>query len=779
MLKHTLTIAIRNLGRDRGYSLINIIGLSVALACCILMFLFVRHEWTYDTFHANASKIYRILGVTTEYSGERVVWATTPQPLGTTLIDQIPDVTSAVRLRVWSGMVRHGDHAFREDLILQTEPAFFEMFSFPLVQGDIGTALSDIHSVVLSRAMAEKYFGDADPIGEQIAIRDTEFTVTGVTEQIPSNSSIQFDFLIPFQTTLSRTDWLSGSVNTYIELGDASKIPALEQLFKTVVEQHIPPWGVFTSRQFRLQPLMEMHATTGIRFDGVSVRDPMMPYILSGIALMVLIIACINFMNLGLGRSATRLKEVGLRKVLGARRLQLMRQFWGETVFLCVLALVVGLTLAHLFLPVFNSLAETSLELDYASNWSTVLALIGLLAFVSLVAGSYPAMVLSGFQPVTMFRNRQLRFGGAGLFGRGLVVVQFGLSVLPVIGTFVMFQQLSYIRTRDLGFDREQVVVIRTQGANPINRLRDALASYPDIIRISGGATSIGPDRGVRMQGITGADGRSISVIDYPVAHEYLETLGIELLQGRGFSNTFGQDETGSVLVNEALVREMGWDEPVGQTLPGGALTVIGVVRDYHFQSLHHTIAPMTITLNPDRINFLLVKISPDNIPETVALLKDTWAGLVPDLPFEFYFLDEDIDRFYRAEQRFSRIATYASLFAIGIACLGVFGLTTLAVACRTKEIGIRRVLGAGVAHIVGLFSREYVLLLCVANVIAWLAAYYAMQRWLMDFAYRIDLGLTPFILGGVLTVTIALATAGYHAVRAAMANPVETLRYE
>ena len=395
MLRHYVIIAIRGLMRDKAYSLINILGLSVGLACCILMFLFVRHEWTYDAFHTNASSIYRIIIEKTEYSGKIMPWGSASQPLVSVIKEQFPDVEQAVRMRYWGGVVQSGNQTFQEDNVWQTEPSFFEMFTFPLIRGNATTALRDKQSVVLSRQAVDKYFADSDPMGRRIMIRETEFTVSGVAERLPENSSITFDFLIPFQIPL--TDWRNSGVYSFVQLRDPTRIPDLEQLIQTLIDEHAPAGGVFTAQKAILQPFTDIHLTPDIFFNFTDSADPRMPYILAGIALMVLFIACINFMNLSLGRSATRIKEIGIRKVMGAQRLQLMRQFWGETVILTALALFLGLNLAHLFLPMFNGLAETELRLDYLSDGVTILTLIGLLAVVSLTAGSYPALVLSGF----------------------------------------------------------------------------------------------------------------------------------------------------------------------------------------------------------------------------------------------------------------------------------------------------------------------------------------------------------------------------------------------
>ena len=784
MLRNYLTIALRHLLRDRGYAVINILGLAIGIACCILIFLYVRHEWTYDAFHEKADRIYRVNLVGKTPDGETYEMSISPIPLAPALSEQFPEISRVVRLRGGGGMVvRRGDRMFREEGVLFTDSLFFDMFSFRLRRGDPATALKDKDTVVISRTAADRYFGGDVPQGARITIDDDEMIVTGVVEDIPGNSSIRFDFLIPYAKMRDKgwwsyqsTSWNSSSTYTFIELMDPAQTPALEERLPGFVETHFPEEY---APGLSLQPLTAIHLNPDVRYSQGSPSDPKLSYILAGIAFLILLIACINFMNLAIGRSSTRAREVGMRKVLGAQRTQIMRQFWGEAILLCGFALALGVVLAHLFLPTFNALADKNLVLDYHTSGSTLLALIGGVGLAVLIAGGYPALILSGFNPVSVLKN-QLRIGGANLFTRSLVVVQFALSVLLIICTLIMFRQLDYIRNQGLGFNQEQVAIIRAPwNISVLDVFRNAISSYDDILQVTGASASFGPDRGGEHGTYIDKE-RNIQLTAYTfrVDYDYVKTLGLELVDGRDFSREFVGDAGKSSIINQAAVRDMGWEEPIGQKLPQGT-TVVGVVKDYHFQSLHEAIAPVVMHLNSGNVSYIMVRISGKNIPATLALLEDKWQEAAPLVPFEYYFLDEDIDRFYRSEARFSRIATYSALFAVFIACMGGFGLITLAVTRRTREIGIRKVMGATVPDIVLLLAKEYVRLVVIANILIWPLAYWVMSRWLQNFAYRVEIGPGAFVTAGVLALVIALLTVGYQAVKAALANPVDALRYE
>jgi len=807
MLMNYLTVAFRNLVRNRVYSAVNILGLAVGIAFCILTFLFVRNEWTYDAFHETADRIYRIV-LREEIRDREYLSAMMPDFMGPALAEEIPEIERFARLRKsLSSVVRYRDRFFTEE-ILFADASFLNMFSFPLVRGNAATALQDRHSVVVTEDMARKVFGQEDPLGKVISIRNfywdgkaRDFRVTGVARSAPENSSIQFGFLVPIQNVPPVQHAREGMLFSarseviYVRLSAHSRPADLREKLAAFLDKYRGAYGQVVELQF--QPLADVHLTTQVGYGLEPTSSPVYSYMLSGIALAVLLIACVNFTNLSIGRSSTRAREVGVRKVVGAMRTQLMRQFWVESILTALLSFVLGIALAEFFLPAFNGLVDRDLSLDYRVNASTLIGFVGVALFVGLAAGGYPAVALSGLHPVDALKSR-LRIGGANLLGRLLVVLQFSVSVLLIICMSGMSRQVRLLRGKDLGFRPEQVAVVSTSSLSSLawderSRLldiyRDELTRFSGVVAVSGSDVLDDP----RSRDLSFPDGKEMKVDCLSADYDFLRTLGIRLVEGRNFSPDFPADETRSVVVNETFVRRMGLNAPVGQTVPlrrffrrsGKSYrvteaTIVGVVGDFHYQSLYHPIRPMALLLSPRLGRRLLVRISsPNGVPGTLDAMRQKWQEVVPGFPFEVSFLDEHIDRQYRSDEQWQQIVEYAAMFAIFVACLGAFGLTTLAVTRRTKEIGIRKALGASVSSIVGLLSREFLFLVAVSNVIAWPVAWYAMGRWLRDFAYRIELGPGVFLLGSVLALLMVILTVGFQAVRSAMANPVDALRHE
>ena len=788
MLKNYFKTALRNLLKYKNHSLINILGLATGIACCTLILLFVRHELSYDTFHAQKNQIYRAF--CQFKAGEREYTTLNfPMPFGPALSAEIPDIAATVRFQNRTAVVRYQENLVREE-VLFSDPAILQVFSFPLLAGDPANALQSSGAIVISRAMAQKYFGGEDPLGKQISLRLSEqelpFFVSGVAENIPENSSIKFDFLAPYDRLVDLSegarvraqDWSSFNSVTFVLLHENSKPADLETKFAAFTKKYFAdPTTIF------LQPLTDIHLNPELGSGGLEpVSDPKYSYILAGIALMVLLIACINFMTITLGRSSSRSREVGMRKVLGAQRLQLVKQFWSEAMLMSLFALILGIALAEFFLPAFNRLTEKNLSLNFTSDGLTALGLLGLMLFTGLVAGSYPALLLSKYQPVEVFKGN-LRLGGAAAFGKWLVILQFSLSIFLIVSTMIMTQQKRYLMAKNLGFNDDQVIIIPTireeEGEKLLNLFRSQMASHQNVLNLSGAGFSI--NRGSHQVSASFQE-QNIRTNEFRVEYDYLATMGIELLQGRNFSKAHQTDPTEAAIVNEALVKEFGWEQPVGKTFKfrGRDLNVIGVVKDYHFESLRSKIAPVVLHLDPDTpLRYLLAQIPSHDMPATISMLQSTWKTIAPDLPFEYYFLDNDVAEQYRAEQRWGNIVTYSSVFAIVIAGLGLFGLSALSVARRTKEIGIRKVLGASVASVVSLLSKQFTKLVLMANVIAWPIAYFAINAWLQNFAYRIGIGWWMFALAGGIALIIALLTVSTQAIKAALTNPVEALRYE
>jgi putative ABC transport system permease protein len=810
MLKNYLKIALRNLRKQKLYSLINVMGLAIGLAFCVLVLLFVHDELTYDRFHANSDRIYRLFRdpVVADSPINRELYA--PIPTGPAMQATFPEVEEFVRMAPFgSSVIRRGGQLFEQEGLAFADPSIFRVFTFPLRFGDQSTALARPGSVVIGKELARKYFDAENPLGQTLSIRLDgefhEFEVTGVLEEIPANSSIRFQVLLPVQALLNifesyarvENRWDGTRVITYVQLrdgADVGKVRAqLPQFMNTYMgdlfDQMRQEGTLKTAGPpivYQLQPLSDVHLNPEVPGGFTSPNDPQYSYVLGGIALAVLSIACINFMILAIGRSAKRVKEVGLRKVVGASRAQLMGQFWGEAFLLTALAFFLGIGLAEALLPVFNELADKNLSLSsVTASVPATAALGGLLLLTGLAAGCYPALVLSGFKPIESLKDK-LSLSGSNRFTKTLIVVQFGLSVFLVISTLVMSNQLRYIQNKNLGFQDEQVVVIpvnELDGERMLNLYREALSSHTGVVDITGANVSFATGlwrRGFDYKG----ELRQMAV--FRVDPNYVETLGMKVVQGRNFDPNLASDSTESILVNQAFVEQFGWqDQPLGKVLPvdwGGMKNpkVIGVVENFNYQSLRSRVEPVIIYTNPmDPILNLLVRIRPENMSGTLEDLRATWAGITNEVPFAYSFLDEDMNRLYRAEQRWSRIVGYGSFFAIFIACLGLFGLAGITALQRQKEIGIRKVLGATVANITALISGDFARLVGLAVVLASPLAWYAMNNWLANFAYRTEVGPDIFLVAGGAALAIALATVSWQAVRAALANPVESLRSE
>ncbi|MCI0692120.1 ABC transporter permease [candidate division KSB1 bacterium] len=805
MFKNYLKIALRNLLRHKIHTLINIAGLAVGIACCILILLFVRNEITYDRFHEKADQIYRVYKFEKRTDGDHRL-ASLPPPLALALTEEFPEIERTVRFFLpfneATKPVRYGDN-WLEEKVHFADADFFAVFTFPLLKGNPATALRDPDAVVLGENFAATCFGNDDPIGKRITIRlggsDQDFIVTGVAKNMPENSSVKFAILLNYQKVKDElrgffgenvlTSW-NNFTEIYVQISEQAQAAALQARLAPIVEKHrgnlVQSWrlaNVPEAFQLHLQPLTDIHLDPTIQGGIVPASNPAYSYILSGFALLLLLLACVNFMTLAVGRSISRAREVGMRKVLGAARIQLMRQFWGEALLLSFLSLLLGWGLAELLLPVFNELAEKNLAIDFFANWNMLPTLIGLMLVTGLTAGSYPAVVLSQFHPVDVLKGA-LKLGGKNRLTQTLVVLQFALCIALIISTLVMFRQLHYVRTKDLGFNKEQVVIIptHTQGADGANLLalyKNELATDNRIINVTGSDGLFA--RTSLSLSVHTAD-KNFEIATYRADENYLATLGIELAEGRNFSRKITTDAEEAVLINESLVKALGWDAAIGKEVPVGfpSKTVIGVMKDFHFDELHHEIQPLLLNMHPGRpIQFILARISPVDISGTLGLLRQAWQKLAPNSPFTYSFLDEEVGRHYKTEVRWEKTVNHASVLSIFISGLGLFGLTAVAVTKRTKEIGIRKVMGATAARIALLISGEFLALVFIAFIVAAPIAYWAMNRWLQDFAYRIDISWWVFILAGGLALVVVLLTVSTQAIKAALANPVEALRYE
>jgi putative ABC transport system permease protein len=809
MFNHYLKIALRNIRKHKSYAFINVFGLALGVACCVLVFLFVQHERSYDRFHENGAQIYRVNLSAKKPDGSVKLQAGQPAPLALALKSSFPEITNATRLGAGSVVIRFGEASIKERA-LYADVDFFKMFSFPLLHGEAATALANKNALVLSEALAQKYFANDNPLGKTLTLnfgdKEQDFIVSAVAQKIPSNSSIDFDLVLPYENSPNYNElenlWTSWGTVTFIQTATGVQPAALQSKFKEFVKTRygamIKTWEILgwlakekEALQLELQPLTALHLDARVESGAVPMptSSPTYSYILAGIGLIVLLIACINFMTLAIGRAASRTREVGMRKTLGALRSQLLKQFWGEAMLFSFFALLLGVALAEFFLPLFNALANKALAIDYLGDWKIYAVFVVLMISIGLMAGGYPAIFLSRFQPVATLKNKTF-FGGKNRLSQTLIVAQFSLSVLLVVCAIIMSNQLDLLKTHQPGFNEEQVVVIPTnardaEGEKLLQLYHERLAGQSRVHGVTG--NSDGFYKETAWMSFGGNDGATWQVNVMRVDPDFIKTFGMEILQGRDFSREMTADFKKSVIVNETLVKELGWKEPVGHVFSEFATEelkkpeVIGVIKDFNYASLHERVKPLVLLLDPSyaAIRYLYVKLAPGNFSEALALLQNNWREIAPSQPFDYYFLDADFDQRYRAEERWAHIVAYAMLFAIAIACIGLFGLSALTVAKRTKEIGIRKVLGASIFSVVRLLTKEFVLLIALANLLAWPVAYFAMQQWLQDFAYRINVSLWPFILSGIFALGAALLTVSFQAVKAALANPVEALRYE
>ncbi len=807
MLKNYLKVALRNFIKRKSYSLITVTGLALGLTACILISLYLKQELSYDCFHENADRIYR-LAVETERPESVELTANTPFPVAEAFKQDYPGVESVARLYSWSSvLVQHKDLRFVEEGWYFMDPEFFTLFSFPFLEGDPARALDSPESLVISASMADKYFGDSDPIGQTLRMEGKhEFQVTGVVADIPVNSHIHFSFAASFNYVTdelvgySMNEWGAFSdLCTYVLLPSGMRPADLSRRIEGFMMRHgdYPP-GL--DRRVFLQPLTSIHLKSHL--DGELEPNTHISnlIILGTIGLFLLLIACINYVNLATASSARRAREVGLRKVLGAEKARLIRQFLTESILIAMLALLLSLFLVELTLPTFSALVGTPIDMIYAKDIGFLIGIALLTLVVGMLSGLYPALFLSGYQPVKVLKGTP--YGGRGSvhqgwLRKGLVVAQFALSILLIVGTLLVNQQLRYLRDARMGFDKEHMVMLPIFQAQQFfdesvnedyETVKYAIQTNPAVSTATACFkaplaqyainVSVYPD---------GAQGENRYVFNLNfVDFDFVDTFGLELIAGRNFSKEFATDYHEAFILNEAAVRRMGYpsvEEAIGKkfTIGIGEMegTVIGVSRDYHIASLRENIEPLILLHWPSLFSQVAVKVNGQNIPAALAHLEDTWNTFRPDSPFRYSFLDENIGLIYAQEAQTSAIVRTFSLIAVFIACLGLFGLASFTAEKRTKEIGVRKVLGASVSRITYMLSTEFTKWVLLANVVAWPLAYWAMHSWLSGFAFRTRIGILPFLLAAAASLVIALLTVSLQAVRAAAADPIKSLRHE
>ena len=783
MFKNYFKVALRNIQRHKAFSLINITGLAIGMACCILIMLWVQDELSFDKFHDHKDSLYRLITQDPDATGD-LGNSTIPYALAPILKSEFPEIVNFTRYQDLSWILTcsftYKEKKFYEPNFFLADPTFFEMFSFSFIKGHPAAALQDIYSIVLTEETARKYFGTEDPMGKVLKINNVaDLKVTGVIQNLPHNTHMQFDLMSPIQLLgeqkISSWAWESFS---YIQLQSDTDLTAFREKIAGSLTKHSPQTWVKSKVNF--QPVAKIHLHQGR-------GDIRLVYIFSSVAFFILLIACINFMNLATARSAKRAKEVGLRKIVGAHKPQLIRQFFNESLLLAFIALIMALILVRVVLGAFNNLTLKPLSMDIIANPALFVGMFSLTILVGLISGSYPALFLSAFQPVQVLKSGFSGRSGGSLFRKILVILQFSISVILIIGSIIVYQQLYYIQNTDLGWERENIIVmpINNELKQQFQSLKDELERHPNILHVTAASTvpsHIGNTNPILWEGKETDEPASIKFV--VTEYDYVKTFGMDILQGRDFSKDYETD-VNNFIVNQKAVELMEMESPLGKQIRfmGVNGKIIGIVKDFNFRHMRYEIIPLILTIHPRNYDyfykFVFAKIRPTEIPESIEHIRTVCAKYSPHFPFKYKFVDDEYNNMYIYERYVTRISNTFTFLAIFIACLGLFGLASFMAEQRTKEIGIRKVLGASVPGIIVLLTKEFSKWVIMANIFAWPIAYYAMTKWLNNYSYRVPIFWWIFIAAGVAALIIASFTVSYQAVKAARANPVDSLRYE
>lgn len=793
MLKNYFKIAFRNLWKHKVFSLINVLGLTVGMSACLLISLYVNFELTYDAFHSKSDRIYRLVTDVITPS-ETINAGITSWAYGPTIKQDFPEIEAYARINGGSFLVRKGDIKFQEEATVFADSSFFRVFDFKLIQGDPKTALKEPLSLVFTEKAAKKYFGDSDPLGQTLLLSGESLPakVTGVMKDIPENSLIKGDMFVSMTTMTQRfnrgidDEWGNFGATTYLLLKPGTDSKALEKKFPAYLQRRAGKLMRESKMSYKLflEPLLDVHLQS--ERDVAEKGSMSNVYVFSVVAIFILLIACINFVNLTTARSAERAKEVGIRKAVGAAKGLLARQFVSESVLLCLIAFVFSILLSAALIPMFNNLAGKVIVSGIFDDPSFLAYMLVAAILIGILAGIYPALVLSSFEPVTVLKGRFTTSIKGILLRKGLVTVQFAISIALIIATMIVYIQMNYMRNRDLGFSKDQMLVISTEGDPKREAFRESLRGLTGV-KSTASSSSVpgGPNRGAYSEIENKSGDLQVANLDlYFVDFDYIPQFGLKMAAGRPFSREFGTDTTQAMVINEAAVKLLGYTRPedaIGRRFKqwGREGKIVGVVRNFHFRSLQETIKPLTMRIEPGGTELVSVKIEGNLLKETIAAVEAKWKEIVPGRPFNYYFMDEFFDRQYRSEERFEKLFFNFAVLAIFISCLGLLGLASYSTMQRTKEIGVRKVMGASIASIVGLLSRDFLKLVLRAFVVASPIAYFGMDRWLENFAYRTDIHWWVFAVAAVLSTAIAFATVSFQSVKAAVMNPVKSLRSE
>ncbi|MDQ4139337.1 MAG: ABC transporter permease [Bacteroidota bacterium] len=797
MLKNYFKIAWRNLLRNKAYSAINIAGLATGISACILIFFYVKHELTYEQDFDKYDRIYRVV-TDINLQGQQDKFARSPAPLAAAMQKDYPEIEKVARLLpIGKQTVWLEDKAYNEEDLFFADSTFFDIFSYEFLVGNPQTALQNAQTVVISDRLAEKYFGSVDDaVGQVLQFSNNAYVITGVFKDtqhshIKANLFLAERTLKYDDTDSTNYSWFAMNWFTYILLPEPEQEGSFQQKLDRLYNQKVAPWtekyNVSAQLKFSLQPISVIHLTPDRTYDISPAGNKSYVYIFGLVAVFILLIACINYMNLATARSSKRAREVGLRKVVGAHRSQLIWQFVGESVLITLMAILLAVASVEIMLPFFNTLTGKNFTHASFTEVSFIGTLILIVLFVGLIAGSYPAFFLSKFKPAEVLKTDKNPRSNA-FFRKGLVVVQFTISLILISGTVIVYRQMQFLKNSELGFQKEQLLVIEvplgdSTLTSSLPEVKEKLLRQPDIEKVS---TSVQIPGERTSRALVQVEEKN-QVIEKTMAamfvdHDFLDLMGIKLIKGRNFLKDSPADVKGAYIINEAAAHELGWTDPVGKKLVMGdydSSTVVGLVKDFHYTSLHHKIEPLIIALSPTPPAYLLVRLKPDHLPRTVRTVESIWKTFDPKHPMEYFFLDDNFAKQYRSEEKMLTVFGYFALLTILIACLGLFGLTSFTAEQRTKEIGIRKVLGSSVTDIVILLSKDFALLVLIAIILACPVAWYSMHYWLQDFAYQLPIKWWVFGLAGVAALVIAMLTVSFQAAKAAWLNPVKALRSE
>lgn len=791
-----------------SYIFINVAGLAIGIACSILIILFVVNELSYDRFNKNKDRIYRVV-LKGKIGEAELNSAYTAAPIGPTFRNEVPEVQNATRLERWGEVVaKFDDKSFVEKDMILADSTFFDIFTLPLLQGNPQKVLTEPHTIVLSESTAKSFFGNEDPIGRSIKINtDTSYyTVTGVVVDPPVTSHFGYSMIASITSNeRSNSDfWLSNYLYTYVLLSPDASVKEVEKKFSSVLEKYIGPQleqvlGI-TIDEFKasgnryglyLQPLLDIHLNPDIEAGLRPTSDKKYVYVFSIIALLILVIASINYMNLSTARSAGRAREVGVRKVVGSSRSTLIRQFLVESVLLSFISLIFAIVLIEITLPYFNNMVQLHLSMQYLKHWYIIPGLILLSFLVGTMAGSYPAFFLASFNPIKVLTGKLRIKAGSGWLRSVLVVLQFSISILIILGTIIIYRQIHYMLNKDLGFNKENLMVIRRAEAlgDKQETFRQEVEKYPGVINCSYSTSVPGYPNNFNGYSIEGrnADQTYLMQINW-IDDEYPETYGLKIADGRFFSKKYASD-TAAIVINETAAKKFNIDKPFSTRFiqPGMKpeerifLQVIGIVKDFHITSLQQEIQPCAFILRSknSRWGYITIRLAPKNINEAINYVQKTWKSFTSNDPMQYFFMDEDFRNHYKQERRTSDITLCFAIFSIFIAALGLFGLTSYTTEQRTREIGLRKALGASGRNVIVLLLKEIILLVSISTVIAWIVAYFVMKNWLQDFYYRINMSAISYIVAFIIALIIALVTVSYRAYMASLTNPAQALKYE